>query len=181
VDQGDREASERLAPLVYVELKRLAHARLRRLPPGQTLQTTALVHEAWMKLARGESFACTSRAHFFGAAASAMRDVLVDQARRKATQKRGGDRRRGSREELANIAINGTPKDFLDLNAALSSLEGLSPRKAQVVSLRFFAGLKTEEIAEALDITTRSVERDWRFARAWLRSELDGKDVGGEF
>jgi RNA polymerase sigma factor (TIGR02999 family) len=164
---------------VYSELKRLARARMRRLRPGQTLQTTALVHEAYLKLSRADDTRWGNRAQFFGAAASAMRDILVDAARRKSSLKRGGDRRQVGGDVLKHLAVDRPPEEFLDLDMALMRLEEESPRKARIACLRLFAGLPMDEIATAMETPLRSVEREWRFARAWLQSELNADD-GGE-
>lgn len=172
VDEGDREAAERLVPLVYEELKRVARSRMRKLPAGHTLQTTAIVHEAWMKLSAGGPRGVRSRSQFFAAAARAMRDVLVDLARRRAALKRGGDRRRVTAGILQGLPAGEPPEDLLDLDAALDRLEAASPVSSRVVGLRFFAGLEMAEIADVLGLSQRTVEREWRFARAWLLSEL---------
>jgi RNA polymerase sigma factor (TIGR02999 family) len=179
IDAGDEEAAERLVPLVYAELKRIAKAQMRRLAPGQTLQTTALVHEAWIRLSAGESRDWSSRAHYFGAAANAMRQVLIDETRRKRSAKRGGDRQRVTGAVLEGIGLEGPPCDLLDLDDALRQLEEVSPRKVQIVALRFFAGLSMAEVAEILDVPLRTVEREWRFARAWLQARLQ-RECGGE-
>ena len=163
---------------VYSELKRLAGARMRRLRPGQTLQTTALVHEAYLKLSREDDARWSNRAHFFGAAARAMRDILVDAARQKASLKRGGGRRRVGGDVLGELGVDHTPHEVLDIDAALTRLEADSPRKARIASLRLFAGLPIHEIAAAMETPLRTVEREWRFARAWLQSELSEEDGG---
>jgi len=175
VGTGDQEAAERLVPLVYAELKQMARTQLRRLPPGQTLQTTALVHEAWLRLSGGAPRGWESRAHYFGAAAKAMRQVLVDQARHKGRRKRGGDRSRVDPAVIDGIGLAGPRVDLLDLDAALDRLERVHPLSARVVSLRFFAGLSMPEVSEVLDVPLRSVEREWRFARAWLETSLEEK------
>jgi RNA polymerase sigma factor (TIGR02999 family) len=173
-EQGDLEAAESLVPIVYEELKGIAHAQLRRLPPGQTLQTTALVHEAYLRLTGGSFDRDSGTAYFFGAAARAMRFVLVDRARRKSSQKRGGDRQRLDDEWIDRLGTLDAHDELLDLNEALDRLEREDPRKAQVVTLRFFAGLEMSEVATALEMPLRTVEREWRFARAWLKAELSG-------
>jgi RNA polymerase sigma factor (TIGR02999 family) len=163
---------------VYSELKRLARARMQRLRPGQTLQTTALVHEAYLKLSRREDPRWSSRTHFFADAARAMRDILVDAARRKGSRKRGGDRRRVGGDLLEQLAVDCPPQEILDLDEAMTRLEADSPRKARIASLRLFAGLPMGEIAVAVETPLRTVEREWRFARAWLQSELNADDGG---
>lgn len=174
---GDREAAERLLPLVYNELRALARARLAKTPPGNTLQPTALVHEAYIKAVGKADPGWDGRGHFFGAAARAMRNILVDQARRKAALRHGGDRRR---DALApdELPIEAPTDNLLALDDALTRLEKEDPRKAQVVMLRFFSGLSHEQIAELLGVSVPTVERDWRFARAWLAKELGGSAVG---
>lgn len=168
-------ASERLFPLLYDELRALAAARLRRLPPGATLQPTALVHEAYVKLVRDESVTWQGRAHFFGAAASAMRDILVDRARRRSVRKHGGGRDRlplDSRVLGLENASHSSDEDLLALDEALSRLSTLDERQGRVVTLMYYAGLTQEQIAELLDVSVRTIERDWRFARAWLATEM---------
>ncbi len=187
IGRGDASSAERLLPLVYEELRSLARARLARTPPGNTLQATALVHEAYMRVVGEADPGWDGRGHFFGAAATAMRDILVEQARRKGSLKRGGDRKREGAEAIENeaLAIEPPAEDVLALDEALKKLEAEDPRKGQVVALRFFAGLTNEEIAAALGVSLPTVERDWRFARAWLQREMgeseqegDGKEAG---
>lgn len=171
--RGERTAAAELLPLVYDELRRLAAARLRRLPPGQTLQPTALVHEAFVELVGRGDPGWDGRGHFFGAAAQAMRDILVDQARRKAARKRGGDLVRDELDEGGLAAALGTPPvDVLALTAALDRLRADHPRPAAVAMLKLFAGADDVDVAAAHDVTVRTVERDWRFARAYLAREL---------
>jgi RNA polymerase sigma factor (TIGR02999 family) len=169
--QGDREAAERLLPLVYDELRKLARARMAQLPPGQTLQPTALVHEVYLRLLGKQDLHLESQRHFFFAAARAMRDILVEQARSKGGPKRGGDRRR---VELNNeIAVSGPPReDVLALNEALVELEKADPFKAQIVNLRYFAGMSVDETARVLGVSERTLQRHWRFIKAWLRSRI---------
>lgn len=173
-DQGDMEAAEALVPVVYEELKGIAHAQLRRLPPGQTLQTTALVHEAYLRLTGGSFDSASGTAYFFGAAARAMRLVLVDRARRKSSRKRGGDRQRLGDEWVDRLGTLDAHDDLLDLNEALDRLEREDLQKARIVALRFFAGLEMREVAAIVGLPLRTVEREWRFARAWLKAELSG-------
>ena len=174
---GDRDAAEKLLPLVYEELRALAASRLARTPPGNTLQATALVNEAYLRLVGekpGQDPGWDSRAHFFGAAARAMRDILVEQARRKAGPKAGGGRKRLDAEgiDLAAPSIAAPEPDMLALDAALNKLEREDPRKAEVVMLKYFAGLSHEQIAAALGCSLPTVARDWRFARTWLQDEM---------
>lgn len=164
-----RAATAELVPLVYQELKRLARTQLRALPAGQTLQPTALVHEAFSKLVGHEGDGWQSRAHFFGAAAQAMREILIDALRRKHAQKRGGGEAAEALDEDVLALPEGLSREeVLSVDAALKTLQAEHPRKAQVVLLRYFAGLTTEEVAQLLGVTTRTVEREWRFARAYL-------------
>lgn len=188
--RGDREAGKRLLPLVYEDLKALARARMAHTPPGNTLQPTALVHEAYLRLVgtrAGEDPGWEGRGHFFGAAARAMRDILVEQARRKAGPKAGGGRRREHLDAADQSPAIQSPvtlvgvesgEDFLRLSAALQKLEELDPRKAEVVMLRFFTGLEHEQIAGILGVSVPTVERDWRFARSWLSRQM--KSPAGE-
>jgi RNA polymerase sigma factor (TIGR02999 family) len=169
---GDAEAAARLLPLVYGELRKLAQARLAHLPPGQTLQPTALVHEAYLRLLGKKDLRLEGRRHFFFAAARAMRDILVEQARAKAGPRRGGNRRRVELRE--NAAAEGPPADdVLALHEALLDLEKEDPVKAQVVNLRYFAGMSAEEAAGVLGMSERSLHRQWRFIKAWLRRRLE--------
>jgi RNA polymerase sigma factor (TIGR02999 family) len=169
----DPRAAAELLPLVYQELRRLAGSHLAGRPPGRTLEATALVHEAYLRLVGREDPGWNGRAHFFGAAARAMRQILVEEARRKATRKRGGDRRRvGDPGDLPG-APDLPLEDILALDEALARLEAIDDRKAQMVILRFFAGLDNGQIARMLDVSVPTVERDWRFARSWLQRELD--------
>ena len=164
-NQGDQSAIERLMPLVYDELRRLAEARLRRERAGHTLQPTALVNEAYLRL-NPEASTWENRRHFFGAAAQAMRRILVDHARQKLADKRDG----GARVTLADLDIQAPEEDLdiLEVSDALDVLAQEDPRLSEVVSLRFFAGMSVEETARALDVSPITVKRDWAFARAWL-------------
>src|SRR5262245_10521666 len=174
IEQGDPRASEELLPLVYGELRRLAKQRLAREKPGQTLQATALVHEAFLRLVEGEAASrWESRGHFFAAAAEAMRRILVDHARRKRARKHGG---RWARQELddVEIAAPAPSEDLLALDEALAKLEANDPVKAQLVKLRYFAGLSEEDAARALGVSRATVQRHWRYAKAWLLDELRG-------
>ena len=170
---GEEQAAAELLPLVYDELRRLAEAQLRKGPPGHTLQPTALVHEAYLRLVGGVDPGWEGRAHFFFAAARAMHDILVEHARKKLSLKRGGGRKRLDPSQVT-LAVEAPAEEMLALSEALGRLEKSEPRKHQIVLLRFFAGMTNEETAEMLAVTTRTVERDWRFARAWLHQELAG-------
>jgi RNA polymerase sigma factor (TIGR02999 family) len=174
---GRREAAAELLPVVYGELRKLAAAQMARLRPGQTLQPTALVHEAYLKLVGEADPRWNGRGHFFGAAAQAMRELIVDHVRRKAAGKRGGGRAPEPLDAaVADIAAGAGdlgPEDVLAVDAALERLEAEHPRKAQVAVMRYFGGLSEQEIAEALGVTTRTVEREWRFARAFLHEVLE--------
>jgi RNA polymerase sigma factor (TIGR02999 family) len=174
IDQGDPRAAEQLLPLVYHELRRLAVQKLTLERQGQTLQATALVHEAYLRLVEKESGSSSaswnSRGHFFGAAAEAMRRILIDRARHRQTEKAGGKQQR---QDLSDIAVDGGPNlDLLALNDALEKLETQDKRKAELVKLRFFAGLTVEEAARILGISTSTADNDWAYARCWLRLEL---------
>jgi RNA polymerase sigma factor (TIGR02999 family) len=173
VEQGNPHAAARLLPLIYDELRRLAAQRLSNEPAGQTLQATALVHEAYLRLVdveQGQKW--NGRGHFFAAAAEAMRRVLIDSARRKRADKRGGD---WQRLELldAELAVDSTGEDLFAVDEALSRLAAREPGIARLVELRFFAGMTLKQAAELLNISLRSANRDWAYARAWLRRELD--------
>src|SRR5262245_29493956 len=172
IERGDPQAPEQLLPLVYDELRRLAAVRLTQEKAGQTLQPTALVHEAYLRLVADEGSRWNSRGHFFAAAAQAMRRILVENALRKQTVRHGGGRRRVPLEEFHRVTES--PPDLLDLDDALTRLAAEEPAKAQLVQLRFFAGLSTPEAAAALGISVASAERWWEYARTWLYSELEG-------
>jgi len=169
---GDPEAPARLLPLVYAELRKLAQARMASLPPGQTLQPTALVHEAYLRMLGKNCEQMDGRRHFFFVAARAMRDILVEEARRKAGPKRGGRRQRVELREWT-AAYEPEHADILGLNEALAELEKEDPLKSQIVSLRFFAGMNIEETAQVLGMSERSLHRQWRFIKAWLKSRLE--------
>ncbi|MEZ6234729.1 MAG: sigma-70 family RNA polymerase sigma factor [Phycisphaerales bacterium] len=171
--RGDKIAGNKLLEALYDELRSLAKARMARQPKGQTIQPTALVHEAYMRLVDGGDPGWDSRAHFFGAAARAMRNILVDRARRKNAVKHGGDRKRVEFDE-ALIQDEPEPEQMLGLDKALQDLEAQYPRQGEVVMLKYFAGLGVEQIAEVLETSERTVKRDWRFARAWLQARLSG-------
>jgi RNA polymerase sigma factor (TIGR02999 family) len=171
IEQGDTRAADELFPLVYDALRQLAAARLAEEAPGQTLQPTALVHEAYLKLVESRSQQWNSRGHFFGAAAEAMRRILVDQARKKQSLKHGGDRVREPLVE-AKIMAPEAGEDFIALDAALEKLAAQDAEAAQVVKLRFFAGLTGAEAAAALNISPRTADRAWTYARVFLLTEL---------
>jgi RNA polymerase sigma factor (TIGR02999 family) len=189
IEHGDAYAAQQLLPLVYEELRRLAAAKLAREKPGQTLQATALVHEAYVRLV-GKPAASgvggwSSRAHFFAAAAEAMRRILIDAVRRKRSQRRGGQSGGGQSgggqsgrcalrdDDLAEIPLN---DELLDLDEAIGKLAAADPKAAEVVRLRIFAGMKVEEIAQVQGTSPRTVKRNWAYARAWLGRELAAYD-----
>jgi len=179
---NDREPprAEELAPLVYDELRRLAAAYMRRERPGQTLQATALVHEAYLRLVDTEKVQhWNSRGHFFAAAAEAMRRILVDNARHKRARKRGGELVRQDLDAL-EIALPEIPEDVLALDEALNKLAVTDKTAADLVQLRFFAGLPLPEIAHLLGISPRTADRLWAFARAWLHLEMQGRAPPGD-
>jgi RNA polymerase sigma factor (TIGR02999 family) len=178
IEQGDPQAAEKLLPLVYDELRRLAAQRLAHEKPGQTLQATALVHEAYLRLVEGDTPQHWSgRGHFFAAAAEAMRRILVDQARRKLSLRRGGNLQRHPIEDQ-EIEVPEPAVDVLAVHEALDRFQGVDATAAQLVKLRYFAGLTIPQAAEALGISTRSAERSWAYARAWLHKALK-QDAGG--
>src|SRR5262245_885551 len=173
MDQGDPKAADALLPLVYDELRRLAAAKMAHEAPGQTLQATALVHEAWLKLAGSDRQQWQGRAHFFGAAAEAMRRILIDKSRRKASLKRGGD---PPREELHDsIEVRAPAAEILAVHDALDALAAQDPVAAAVVKLRYFVGMTIPEIADALSLSPRTADRHWAFARAWLRRAIESR------
>lgn len=174
IEAGELSATDELLPLVYDELRRLASVRMAQEPKDQTLQATALVHEAYLRLVgspNGQSW--QSRRHFFATAAEAMRRILIDRARQRGSLKRGGDRQRVDLEAVAVCADDGGI-DLLDLNDALDALQACDPRAAEVVKLRYFAGLTIPEVAELLGISVGTAKNDWNYARCWLRAELAG-------
>ena len=169
---GDREAYERLYQAVYAELRRVARANLRRESPGHTLQPTALVNEAYLRLGSGSTF--ENRRHFFAAAAEAMRRILVDHARKRGAGKRGGGLDRVTLSGV-DVAAEGELIDVLAVDAALTELAAARPRLAELVKLRCFAGLSLEEAAEAIEVSPATAKRDWAFARAWLAERMGAK------
>jgi RNA polymerase sigma factor (TIGR02999 family) len=168
---GDRQALDKLTPLVYEELRQQAARYLRRERPGHTLQTTALIHEAYLRLIDAKDVHWQSRAHFFAIAANIMRRILVDHARRRDADKRGGSQIRVRPDEAFGV-VNAIDVDLLAIDEALSRLETMDPQQARVVELRFFSGLTVEETAAALGVSPKTVKRDWSVARAWLRREI---------
>jgi RNA polymerase sigma factor (TIGR02999 family) len=179
---GDQHALERLTPIVYDELRRLARQYMRAERPGHSLQTTALVNEAYTRLVDYKRMQWNDRAHFFAVSSQLMRRILVDRARRH-NLKRGGGVRHISLDEAASVAIgNEDPdlgEDLVALDGALRALSKLDPRKVQVVEMRFFGGLSVEETAEVLKVSTVTVKRDWKAARIWLYRELTGATTDG--
>jgi RNA polymerase sigma factor (TIGR02999 family) len=178
IEQGDPHAAEKLLPLIYQELRRLAAQWLEREAPGQTLQPTALVHEAYVRLvdvAKVQHW--NSRGHFFAAAAEAMRRILVESARRKSSLKRGGARNRQELDEEV-LAAPESSDELLALDEALSQLTTTDPKAAELVKLRYFAGFTIKQAAEILDISPRSADLLWAFARAWLLRKLEGNEQG---
>src|SRR5262249_11263514 len=177
IESGDPKAADQLLPLVYAELRKLAARKLAQEKPGQTLQPTALVHEAYLRLVGGEpERAWDSRGHFFSAAAEAMRRILVENARRKGRKKRGGTLAQVDLD-LAGLAARMPPEDLLALDEAMTRLAIEDPVKARLVQLRFFAGLSLEEAAQALGVSAVTAKRYWRFARAWLHREVTQGDA----
>jgi RNA polymerase sigma factor (TIGR02999 family) len=171
--EGDKAALNRLMPLVYDELRKLARSYMRREREGQMMQTTALIHEVYLRLIDAEQVRLENRAHFFAAAARLMRQVLVDLARERGSRKRGGAARRVSFDEAMAVGKQ-HDEGLLALDEALSALAQIDPRKSQVVELRFFGGLGVEETAEALRVSVETIHRDWRLARSWLLRRLRG-------
>ena len=176
IEQGDPGAAEQLLPLVYGELRRLAAAKLVNEKPGQTLQATALVHEAYLRLVGGEPDKnWDSRGHFFAAAAESMRRILIDRARRKQSLKHGGDRKQVDLKPAIEPAVLPLAcDDILGLDEALQKLEQKDSRKAELVKLRFFAGLTVAQAAQALGVSATTAENDWTYARSWLKLEMSG-------
>jgi RNA polymerase sigma factor (TIGR02999 family) len=171
IEGGDKRAAEELLPLVYEELRKLAGSKMAHETPGQTLQPTALVHEAWLRLAGNQSARWEGRAHFFGAAAEAMRRILIDNARRKAARRHGGELERVDILEI-DLAAAAPDDDLLSLNEALERFEAVDKPKAELVKLRYFAGLTIEEAASALGISLATAKRWWTFSRAWLFNQI---------
>jgi RNA polymerase sigma factor (TIGR02999 family) len=183
IAQGDARAPAELLPLVYDELRRLAAARMAHEPAGHTLQPTALVHEAYLRLVKEEAAEWKGRAHFFAAAAEAMRRILIERARRRGRVKHGGGHAHVRVEDFEPGGSKGSPEDIdlLVLDETLERLKKQDPRLERVVTLRFFGGLSVEQTAEVLEVSERTVKRDWEFARAWLFREMasDAPGSGG--
>jgi RNA polymerase sigma factor (TIGR02999 family) len=171
VQQGDSKAAEELLPLVYEELRKLASSRMANEAPGHTLQPTALVHEAWLRLVGPEARPWQNRAHFFGAAAAAMQRILIDRARRKKALKRGAGAERIDLDKI-DVAVEADEDTLLRVNDALARLAAEDAQSAEIVKLRFFVGVGYDEAAELLGISERTAKRYWDFARAWLYREL---------
>ncbi len=175
IEQGDARATEQLLPLVYEELRRLASQKLIHESPGQTLQATALVHEAYVRLVDGnQDRGWDNRRHFFAAAAEAMRRILIERARQKNSLKRGGNHERVDLEAVEPTFLPMACDDILGLDEAIQKLEQKDARKAELVKLRFFAGLTVAEAAKALDVSVSTAESDWTYARCWLKLEMSG-------
>jgi RNA polymerase sigma-70 factor (ECF subfamily) len=177
-NQGDQGAIDKLVPLVYRELHRLAQRYMSAERPGHTLQTTALVNEAYLRLVDSAHVNWESRTHFFGVCAQVMRRILVDWARTRGALKRGGDVSSLDLDE-ALAAAKEPSTDLVAIDDALTALTAVDPRKGQVVEMRFFGGLSVKETAEVLKISPETVQRDWRLAKSWLRRELSGKQSSG--
>lgn len=178
-NEGDQAALERLTPLVYRELRRLARGYMRQERPGHILQTTALINEAYLRLIDWKQVQWRNRAHFFGVAAQLMRRILVDFARARQQDKRGGAMRQVSLDEAAAVSVE-RAAEFIALDEALDRLAAIDPRRSRMVELRFFGGLSEEETAEALKVSPRTVRREWSLARSWLHRELRAGGPGGE-
>ncbi len=173
LDQGVEGAHDRLYPLVYEELRRMAQSQLQHERSGHTLQATALANEAYLRLAGQNRMSARTRAHFLAIAAQAMRRILVDYARRRNSAKRGGEYQRVEFDDIVHLPGGSPHANLIDLETALKKLEQGHAEKVRVVEMHFFVGLTHEEIAEVLEVSTRTVERHWAFARAWLFRELD--------
>lgn len=171
IDEGDGQAAELLLPMVYQELRVLARARMRDERPGQTLTPTALVHEAYLRLVQNQSGDWANKAHFFAAAAQAMRRILIEVARRKSRIKHGGDLVKAPISDMGTLALE-QPQELLQLDQSLTRLESSDPRMANIVKFHFFAGLTLAETAEAMGLSERSVSRLWRAARAWIYEDM---------
>ncbi len=172
---GNQDAANRLIPLIYSELRRMAAAYMRRELPGQTLQATALVNEAYMRLVDGQQGPWQNRAHFFAIAAHCMRQVLVDHARRRHAGKRGGASARKVAIDVDLLIAPNRLEDVIAIDEALERLAAIDPRQGRLIELRFFVGLNVDEVAEVMGISPITVKREWRSAKAWLHRELDGK------
>jgi RNA polymerase sigma factor (TIGR02999 family) len=176
IESGDRKAADELLPLVYQELRQLAAHKMANEAPGHTLQPTALVHEAWLRLAANENQRWENRAHFFGAAAEAMRRILIDNARRKRTIRHGGEHERVDFEGV-EIPAAADDEELLAVNEALEKFAASDEQKAELVKLRYFVGMTIEQAAEALGISAATAKRHWAYARAWLHQEIRGQQT----
>jgi RNA polymerase sigma-70 factor (ECF subfamily) len=174
--EGNQDAANQLIPLIYAELRRMAGAYMQRERPGQTLQATALVHEAYLRLVDGQQGPWQNRAHFFAIAAHTMRQVLVDHARRRQAGKRGGTSARKVAIDVDLLIAPDRLEDIIAIDEALERLAAIDPRQSRLIELRFFVGLNVEEVAEVMGISPITVKREWRSAKAWLHRELDGKE-----
>ncbi len=178
IESGDRQAASQLLPLVYEELRRLATHKMAQEKSGHTLQPTALVHEAFMRLVGGENkHNWDGRGHFFAAAAESMRRILIESARRRNTEKRGGNHVRRELSDDDAVLDSQDDATLLSLDEALTKLEGEDPKLAKLVELRYFTGLTIDESAEVLGVSPRTVKRNWTYARAWLRREMDAEEL----
>jgi RNA polymerase sigma factor (TIGR02999 family) len=175
IDKGDGQAAEKLLPLVYDELRRLAAHKMSQEKPGQTLQATALVHEAYIRLVGSEAQNWNSRAHFFGAAAEAIRRILIENARHKKRLKRGGGREKVDLKD-SDVVIELPLDDIIALDEALTELAKTDKIKAEIVKLRYFAGLTLEQTAQALDISPSTAQRHWLYSKAWLFRKIHSQD-----
>jgi RNA polymerase sigma factor (TIGR02999 family) len=175
---GNQDVAGQLVPLIYNELRRIAGAQMRRERPGHTLQATAVVHEAYIRLAGEQEIEWQSRAHFFGIAAKVMRQVLLDHARQRHAHKRGGEGAHKVDIDAELLVADDRLEDVVALDEILQRLTAIDPEQGRIVELRFFAGLNVEETAEVMGISPRTVKREWRLARAWLDRELTGAKSG---
>jgi RNA polymerase sigma factor (TIGR02999 family) len=173
---GDKDAFDKLLPIVYRSLQKIARRHLNRERSSHTLQTTALVHEAYIKMVDQNSVHWKNRSHFFAIASQAMRRILIDHARKQTAEKRGGEEQKLSLEDI-NAALVGPGKNLLDLDEALIELEKVDPQQSRIIELRYFGGLTVEETAEILQISPRTVAREWAMARAWLYSYLTSEKI----
>jgi len=175
--RGDQAALDQLTPVIYAELRRRAHSYMKNERPDHTLQTTALANEAWLRMVNVSVVNWKDRAHFFAIAATMMRRILVDAARTRGREKRGGSAQRVDLDQIPDISSRRDP-ELIAIDDALEKLAGLDPRKARVIELRFFGGLSVEETAEVLKLHEQTVLRDWRLARVWLMREMSGQRPG---
>jgi len=181
IERGEAKATDELLPRLYEELRLLAAQKLSHEPPGQTLQATALVHEAYIRLVGDEPQSWNSRGHFFAAAAEAMRRILVEKARRKKSEKYGGALNRVDlKEVMLGTERVASVEDVLGLDEAISKLVDIDPVKGELVKLRFFAGLTNRQAAEVLGVSTNTADRYWAYARAWIRLRIEGSDASDD-